>query len=95
MYDLIAKRSETYALAYPFIELSLGFCYLFRCYLPFINIITLMVMLVSAAGVAAELYKGKEITCACLGLVFKFPMTYVTLAEDLLMAAMAATMLLF
>jgi hypothetical protein len=50
-------------------------------------------MLVSAAGVARELWKGREIMCACLGVVFKIPMTYVTLLEDLLMAAMAGFML--
>jgi hypothetical protein len=32
--------------------------------------------------------------CACLGTVFKLPMTYVTVVEDLLMVAMAAVMLL-
>jgi hypothetical protein len=93
MYDLIAKQSKTYAFAYPFIELTLGVCYLWRCALVLTNWVTLIIMLVSAAGVARELYKGNQITCACLGLVFKFPMTYVTLAEDLLMALMAATML--
>jgi len=93
-YDLIAKRSRIYAQAYPFIELSLGILYIMRLYLWQTNVITLIVMLVSAAGVAYELSKGKEITCACLGMVFKVPMTYVTLAEDLLMALMALIMVL-
>ena len=58
------------------------------------NWITLVLMLMSAVGVFNELRKGKEIVCACLGTLFKIPMTYVTLVEDLLMAAMAAWMLL-
>jgi hypothetical protein len=95
MYDLIAKRSRAYALAYPFIELALGICYLLRLYPAATNIFTLILMIVSATGVAIELSKGKQITCACLGAVFKIPMTYVTLLEDLLMAAMALAMLLF
>jgi hypothetical protein len=34
-----------------------------------------------------------EIQCACLGTVFKLPMTTVTIVEDLLMVVMAAAML--
>ena len=51
-------------------------------------------MAISSIGVAIELSKKKEIMCACLGVVFKLPMTYVTLLEDLLMAAMALIMLI-
>jgi hypothetical protein len=54
-----------------------------------------MLMLVSAVGIGMELAKKKEIQCACLGLVFNIPMTYVTLAEDLLMALMALLMLMY
>jgi hypothetical protein len=50
-------------------------------------------MLISALGVANELRKKQTIMCACLGTVFKIPMTYVTLFEDLLMASMALYML--
>lgn len=93
MYDLIAKRSRIYALAYPFIEVTLGILYLMHVESPIINIITLIIMLISSAGVLTELLKGREIICACLGTVFKIPMTYVTLIEDLLMALMALFML--
>lgn len=94
MYDLLAQRSTLYAYLYPFIELSLGIAYLMRWHLTAINGITLVLMLISAAGVARELAQGRAIMCACLGVVFKIPMTYVTLAEDLLMAVMAMIMLL-
>lgn len=93
MYDLLAQRSTVYAYLYPFIEVSLGIAYLMRWHLTTINSITLILMLISAAGVARELAKGEQIVCACLGVVFKIPMTYVTLAEDLLMALMALLML--
>ena len=89
LYDLIANRFYWYGYVYPFLELFLGVAYLLR-WRPFeINIFTLILMLVSAAGVFNELRKGKTIICACLGAVFKIPMTYVTLAEDLIMAVMA------
>lgn len=93
MYDLIAQRSSLYGFIYPFIELTLGVCYLMRWFLMATNIATAIIMLISAAGVFNELRKGKTIVCACLGTVFKIPMTSVTLAEDLLMAAMAFLML--
>ncbi len=94
MYDLIAKRFYWYGYVYPFLELALGFAYLFKWNMVATNLVTLLLMLVSAAGVYNELKKGKHITCACLGALFKIPMTYVTFLEDLLMAVMAFAMLL-
>ena len=94
MYDVVAKQSTAYAYAYPLIELGLGVAYLSRFQPVITNSVTLVVMLISALGVFIELSQGKEIMCACLGVVFKVPMTYVTLLEDLLMASMAGYMLL-
>jgi hypothetical protein len=93
-YDLVAKQTKYYAYLYPLIEMGLGIAYLLRWQLFVINIITLVVMLIIAVGVANELLKGKEIICACLGVVFKIPMTWVTFAEDILMAFMALIMLI-
>ncbi len=95
IYDLLAQKSIAYAYAYPFIELGLGFAYLFRLYPLATNLITFVVMLIGSIGVALELMKGKEIVCACLGVVFKIPMTYVTLLEDVLMAGMSFGMLMY
>ena len=92
-YDLIAARSVAYAWAYPFIELALGVAYLTRWQPQITHWATLAVMLISAAGVLNALRKRQLIECACLGTVFKLPMSKVTLIEDLSMAAMAAVML--
>ncbi|SRR5258708_2663771 len=92
-YDIIAKRSRTYAFIYPLIEIILGLAFLFRLYPVFTNLVTLLVMSVSAIGVIQALAQKEEIQCACLGTIFKIPMTKVTLFEDLLMAAMAIAML--
>ena len=92
-YDLIAARSVAYAWAYPFIELALGVAYLTRWQPQITHWATLAVMLISAAGVLNALRKRQLIECACLGTVFKLPMSKVTLIEDLGMAAMAAVML--
>jgi hypothetical protein len=93
MYDVIAMRSKAYAFAYPFIELTLGIFFVVNFKPLFTNVVTLVVMLVSALGVFLKLQKKEKIMCACLGTVFKVPMTWVTLFEDMLMAVMAVVMI--
>lgn len=94
MYDIIAMRSKAYALAYPFIEVMLAIFFFINFKPLLTNWITLVLMLVSAVGVYLKLLKREKIMCACLGTVFKVPMTWVTLFEDLLMAGMAIVMIL-
>lgn len=93
MYDILAQKSKMYAYAYPLIELTLGILYILQINSIVLNIFTLILMLVSALGVMRALYKKDQITCACLGVIFKIPMTYVTLGEDLAMAIMALVLL--
>lgn len=93
-YDLIAQKSRIYGYLYPLIEISLGICYFLRYHLAYINTATIILMCISSAGVVRQLQKKEPINCACLGTVFKLPMTYITLAEDLLMALMALIMLI-
>lgn len=94
MYDLIAKRSRTYALAFPFIELGLGLMYL-AAFLPVItNFLTLIVMLVSGAGVFKAVVTGdKNLQCACLGTSLNVPLSTVSVIENFGMASMAILML--
>lgn len=93
-YDLVAARSRAYALAYPFVELLLGVAYLLHFQPLVTNGVTLLVMTIGIAGVMRTLLAGRTVKCACLGAVFNLPMSYVTLAEDAVMAVMAAIMLL-
>ena len=92
-YDLVAARWRGYGFAYPFIELGLGLSYLLHLHPMAVNAVTLVVMLVSTAGVVKALLARRKIQCACLGAVFNLPMSTVTLVEDLLMVSMAAGML--
>jgi len=92
-YDLLAMRSTTYGYVYPFIELGLAFLFLSGFFLLWANAATLVIMAIGALGVYLKLLQKEEIPCACLGVVFKIPMTWVTLIEDLLMVLMAALML--
>lgn len=94
MYDMVAKRSRVYAYAYPLIELVLGIGFLLALYPLVVAWATFVLMVVGSIGVAQELRMHRPIPCACLGVVFKIPMTYVTLAEDVLMALMAVVMIL-
>jgi len=93
-YDIPAFYIPGYAYLYPFIELTLGLCYLFTYALWYTHITTIAIMLAGALGVLQALISSRSISCACLGMVFVLPMTYVTLAEDLLMAGMAGYMLM-
>ncbi len=94
-YDIFAKQSRLYGYLYPLLELGLAAGYLFAWHLLGIAWATLILMTVSSIGVAKELRKKNQIPCACLGAVFKIPMTWVTFIEDILMVIMAAAMILF
>ena len=94
MYDLVAARSTVYAYLYPFIELILGTTYLIGTTSNAVNWVTAIIVGISAAGVYNKLRKREKIMCACLGTVFKVPMTWVTLFEDLLMFVMAGYMII-
>lgn len=93
-YDLIAKHSKSYALVYPFIEIALGIGYLVNFSPYIVNGITFVLMTIGALGVLRVLMRGEKIECACMGAVFKIPMTGVTLGENVLMAGMALMMLM-
>ena len=94
-YDVLARPVRAWALAYPFVELTLGVAYLARWNLPVTNSVTLVLMLLGSVGVLRALLKKKAIRCACLGTALNLPMTTVTLIEDLGMAAMATVMLVW
>jgi len=57
------------------------------------DVCTLLLMGISSVGVFKKLQSKEEIPCVCLGVIFKLPMTKVTLLENLFMAVMALLML--
>ena len=93
MYDVVAKKSKTYASVYPIIELSLGISFLFKFQLMIAAIITFLIMTIGTVGVAQNLLQKNPIRCACLGTKIKIPLTKFTLFEDILMAVMALMIL--
>ena len=94
-YDIVARKSRGYALAYPFTEMALGIAYLTRWNVHFMNWSTFVIMSVGSIGVIQAISKKQKIQCACLGTKIKLPMTKITLIEDILMAGMALVMLVF
>lgn len=98
-YDPLARRVDFYAAVYPFLELGLGALYISLLFYSSFSLevftfaSTIVLMAVNGAGVFQALVNDRDLKCACLGDVFNVPMTKVTLAEDLLMAGMAAWML--
>ena len=92
MYDLVAKRFRSYAYLYPFIELGLGLAYLSLISPIMTYALTVLLMGVGAVGVIQALKQGLDLRCACMGTVLNVPLSTVTLAEDILMGAMACLM---
>ena len=92
-YDLLAKRWRGWGLMYPFVELALGMAYLANFNPMFTHWATIIVMGFSAIGVIRAVASKTQIQCACLGTVFKLPMSTVTIVEDVGMVLMAAFML--
>lgn len=95
MYDLLAMKVPAYGFVYPFIELALGIAFLTGFNPILTNWATIIVMGFSSIGVIRSVLNKQKIQCACLGAVFNLPMSTVTIIEDLLMVAMAASTLLF
>ena len=93
-YDLLAARWQGWGYVYPFVELALGVAYLVNFNPLLTNWVTVIVMGFSAIGVIRAVMNKTRIQCACLGTVFKLPMSTVTIVEDVGMVAMASWMLL-
>lgn len=92
-YDVIAKVVPQWGYVYPFVEVALGFAFLFWWQMQLMSWITLVLSSIGAIGVIQAVLGKQTIQCACLGTVFKLPMSTVTIIENLGMAAMAAWMI--
>ena len=93
MYDPLAKRLPIYGWIYPFIEIGLGLMLLMRFEIKIALIITLIILGITTIGVTKTLLDKKSIRCACLGTALKLPMTEATFIENIIMIAMAISML--
>jgi len=93
-YDLLAQRWAAYGLIYPFLELILGFAFLYNYQLIYALWGSILLMSFGSLGVINALRQNKQIQCACLGTSLNLPMSTITLIEDLVMVIMSIMMLL-
>ncbi len=93
-YDLLARVWSPYGLIYPFLELLLGFAFLYKYQINFALWGSVVLMGFGSLGVINALRQNKQIRCACLGTSLNLPMSTITLIEDLVMVIMSVMMLL-
>jgi copper chaperone CopZ len=94
MYDIVAKKWNSWGYIYAFTELALGIAFLTGFNPVLINAVTFVIMTVSIIGVLQSVLNKRKIKCACLGAVFDLPMSTITIIEDALMIGMSGVMLL-
>lgn len=92
-YDLLAIKVPVYAYIYPFIELILGFLFLFHFLLIPASIITIVIMTIGVISISKNLLSTEKKSCACLGAKIGVPLTRFTLVEDAVMGIMAVILL--
>jgi copper chaperone CopZ len=93
-YDLLAKYIPGYAAQYPFIELSIGIACLINYELQMIYITEIAIMAIGLIGVVKSNLNKQKIQCACLGTVFKLPMSSITIIENSTMIAVGIALLI-
>ncbi|WP_367389753.1 heavy-metal-associated domain-containing protein [Lewinella sp. LCG006] len=94
MYDVIARRFPSWGYIYAFMELLLGMAFLVNFNPLVTNTVMVIIMSLSIIGVLQTVLNKQAIQCACLGDVFKLPMSTVTIIEDGLMILMGLIMLI-
>ncbi len=95
MYDLLAAKWKSWGFIFPFLELVLGIAYLIDWNPQVTGYSTILLLGFSSLGVIKSNLDKRKIQCACLGDVFKLPMSVITVIEDLAMVTMAIIMLWF
>lgn len=90
-YDLITKRFRPYSKAYPLAELAIGLGFLSGVAPLVTGVASLLVGVSGATSVVKAVYIDKmALNCACVGGNSKAPLGIVSFAENAIMAAMGA-----
>ena len=93
-YDLISRNVGFYGYVYPFIEFALGVLFLLEYHIKVLSLITIIILSSTTVGIFGKLRKGVILECACLGIVFKIPLSYVTIVENVIMIVMGVIILI-
>lgn len=94
-YDPIAKKMPFYGWIYPFLELGAGILFLSGIEIQTASLTVSIILTVTSIGVISALRQKRMIECACLGTLFKLPLTKVTIVENAVMVTMALVMLFY
>ena len=93
-YDLLAKRWVPYSYVYPFAEALAGVLMIAGAATWLSAPLALFIGTVGAVSVFKAVYVDRrELKCACVGGSSNVPLGFVSLTENLMMVAMAVTML--
>lgn len=92
-YDVVAKKFPLYSYAYPFIELTLGFWFLFFGDNLIVDSITLIILLANFVTILNVIIKKEDYSCACLGGKFVLKFDLWLLLENIAMIAMIVYMM--
>ncbi|MBW2987161.1 DoxX family membrane protein [Candidatus Woesearchaeota archaeon] len=83
--ELARKYGKPFAYALPFIEMIVGVILIIGFYLQFYSFITILMAILFGTMVATALVKKKKIeNCGCFGANIKMPISWRSLAEDIL-----------
>ena len=88
-YDPIAQKFLVYGFVYPFLELLIGLLFISNRFLVIANVSTIIILSATTYGVWKSLKRKSKIQCACAGVGFNLPLSWVTIFENLIMIAMA------
>ncbi len=93
-YDLISQRLPLYAQLYPGLELLAGLGFLITPPVPLAALLALLLGLAGMVSVTKAVYIDKlALNCACVGGNSSTPLGVVSFAENLIMVAMGAAVL--
>ena len=83
--NLARKYGKPFAYALPFIEVIVGVILIVGFYLPFYSGLAVLMALLFGTMVSVALIKKKKLkNCGCLGAKIKMPISWKSLAEDIL-----------
>ena len=84
-YDFIAQRFKLYAYLIPILELIFGVLFILQREILLIEYLCIIFFTLNIVVIANALEKRRSFTCACMGGLFKIPLSYVSLLESFTM----------
>jgi len=84
-YDFIAQRFKFYAYLIPVFEIVFGVLFVLQKEYLLIEYLCIIFFTLNIVVIANALEKRRNFTCACMGGLFKIPLSYVSLLESLTM----------